>query len=169
MLPFALRGFDVDNGSEFLTWHLWRYFLERPLPVDLRRSRPYKKNDQAHVEQKNWTHVRQLLGYERMEGAELLQPSMSSTEPGVCCTIIFTRLSHCKAKSASDPQTVRLYAQPQTAYQRLTHRLISVPRRKHRRGRRRRELATPPAYSACTTQFSDGAISRSAAAAADRM
>jgi hypothetical protein len=62
-LPFALLGFDVDNGSEFLSWHLCRYFLERPSPVEFRRSRPYKKNDQAHVEQKNWTHVRQLLGY----------------------------------------------------------------------------------------------------------
>jgi hypothetical protein len=72
MLPFALHGFDVDNGSEFLTWHLWRYFLQRPVPVDLRRSRPYKKNDQAHVEQKNWTHVRQLLGYDRIAGAELI-------------------------------------------------------------------------------------------------
>lgn len=61
-LPFALKGFDVDNGSEFLTWHLWRYFLDRPAPVDLRRRRPHKKNDQAHVEQKNFTHVRQLLG-----------------------------------------------------------------------------------------------------------
>ena len=85
-LPFALLGFDVDNGSEFLTWHLWRYFLDRPLPVDLRRSRPYKKNDQAHVEQKNWTHVRQLLGYDRIEDRELLPPSMSSIAPGDCCT-----------------------------------------------------------------------------------
>ena len=71
-LPFTLLGFDVDNGSEFLTWHLWRYFLERESPVDLRRSRPYKKNDQAYVEQKNWTHVRQLLGYARLEGVDLV-------------------------------------------------------------------------------------------------
>lgn len=71
-LPFTLLGFDVDNGSEFLTWHLWRYFLARPAPVDLRRSRPYKKNDQAHVEQKNWTHVRQLLGYDRFAVAEVV-------------------------------------------------------------------------------------------------
>ena len=61
-LPFELLGFDVDNGSEFLCFHLWRYLLDRPRPVPLTRSRPYRKNDQALVEQKNWTLVRQLLG-----------------------------------------------------------------------------------------------------------
>jgi hypothetical protein len=71
-LPFELLGFDVDNGSEFLCFHLWRYLLERPRPVPLTRSRPYRKNDQAHVEQKNWTHVRQLLGYQRLEQPELV-------------------------------------------------------------------------------------------------
>src|SRR5512138_2720271 len=71
-LPFELLGFDVDNGSEFLCFHLWRYLLDRPRPVPLTRSRPYRKNDQAHVEQKNWTHVRQLLGYQRLERPELV-------------------------------------------------------------------------------------------------
>jgi hypothetical protein len=52
-LPFELLGFDVDNGSEFLTGHLWRYLLDRPRPVPLTRSRPYRENDQAHVEEKN--------------------------------------------------------------------------------------------------------------------
>jgi hypothetical protein len=71
-LPFELLGFDVDNGSEFLTFHLWRSFLNRPRPIPLTRSRPYRENDQAHVEQKNWTHVRQLLGYQRLERPELI-------------------------------------------------------------------------------------------------
>ena len=62
----------MDNGSEFLTYPLWRYFLDRPRPVPLTRSRPYRKNDQAHVEQKNWTHVRQLLGYQRLDHPELI-------------------------------------------------------------------------------------------------
>ena len=66
-LPFKLLGFDSDNGSEFLNHHLWRYFAKRKRPVQFTRSRPYHKNDNAHVEQKNWTHLRQLLGYERIE------------------------------------------------------------------------------------------------------
>lgn len=70
-LPFALLGFDCDNGSEFLTWHLVRYFQERPKQVGFTRSRPYHKNDNGHVEQKNWTHVRQLLGYDRLDEPEL--------------------------------------------------------------------------------------------------
>lgn len=65
-LPFAILGFDSDNGGEFLNWHLHDYFRERPSPVCFTRSRPYRKNDNARVEQKNWTHVRQLVGYGRL-------------------------------------------------------------------------------------------------------
>lgn len=72
-LPFAILGFDCDNGSEFLNWHLVRYFQERPTKVGFTRSRPYHKNDNGHVEQKNWTHVRQLLGYDRLDELELCQ------------------------------------------------------------------------------------------------
>jgi len=64
-LPFPLRGFDCDNGSEFLNHHLLRHFTERRQPIQFTRSRAYHKDDNAHVEQKNWTHVRQWLGYER--------------------------------------------------------------------------------------------------------
>lgn len=71
-LPFVIEGFDCDNGSEFLNWHLVRYFQDRPEKVGFTRSRPYHKNDNGHVEQKNWTHVRQLLGYERLEDPEML-------------------------------------------------------------------------------------------------
>ena len=72
-LPFELLGFDCDNGSEFLNWHLVRYFQERPRKVGFTRSRPYHKDDNGHVEQKNWTHVRQLLGYDRLEDPELCE------------------------------------------------------------------------------------------------
>lgn len=75
-LPFSLRGFDCDNGSEFLNYHLLRYFADpedsQRLRLQFTRSRPYKKNDNAHVEQKNWTHVRQLLGYHRFEKQAIL-------------------------------------------------------------------------------------------------
>lgn len=71
-LPFALQGFDCDNGSEFLNYHLVRYFTDRPKVVGFTRSRPYKKNDNAHVEQKNWSHVRQLFGYDRFDDPRLV-------------------------------------------------------------------------------------------------
>jgi hypothetical protein len=71
-LPFALKGFDCDNGTEFLNHHLLRYFTDHKPKIKFTRSRPYKKNDNAHVEQKNWSHVRHLLGYDRLEDPRLV-------------------------------------------------------------------------------------------------
>jgi hypothetical protein len=64
-LPFRLRGVDSDNGSEFITRHLWDYCQAQE--IQFTRGRPYKKDDNAHIEQKNWTHVRKLLGYVRYD------------------------------------------------------------------------------------------------------
>ena len=75
-LPFALLGVDTDNGGEFLNYHLHHHFTGREKPVEMTRSRPYHKNDQAHVEQKNSTHVRQLLGFERL-GHDLVVPMVN--------------------------------------------------------------------------------------------
>ena len=71
-LPFELLGCDCDNGSEFLNYHLIRYFMKRDKPVQFTRSRAYHKNDNAHVEQKNWTHVRHLFGYDRLDNPALV-------------------------------------------------------------------------------------------------
>lgn len=71
-LAFPILGFDSDNGDEFLNWHLVRYFQNRENPVKFTRSRPYHKDDNAHVEQKNWTHVRQIFGYSRIENQSVL-------------------------------------------------------------------------------------------------
>lgn len=71
-LPFGLLGFDCDNGSEFLNHHLWGYLAKRRRPVEFTRSRPYHKDDNAHVEQKNWMWPRQLLGYTRLEDIALV-------------------------------------------------------------------------------------------------
>ena len=60
-LPFPIRGIDSDDGSEFINAHLLRYCIEHDLKFT--RSRSGNKNDGAHVEQKNWTSVRQLVGY----------------------------------------------------------------------------------------------------------
>lgn len=71
-LPFELKGFDCDNGSEFLNWHLYRHFTVRKQPVKFTRSRAYYKNDNAHVEEKNWTNIRQYLGYSRFDKQEIV-------------------------------------------------------------------------------------------------
>jgi hypothetical protein len=65
-LPFALRALDVDNGTEFVNETLIQYCLSRG--IELTRSRPYRKNDQAWIEQKNGAVVRKLLGYRRFAG-----------------------------------------------------------------------------------------------------
>jgi hypothetical protein len=73
-LPFALLGLDSDNGGEFLNYHVLGWLQKRSRPVYMTRSRPYKKDDNAHVEQKNWTHIRQWFGYERYDNEEAVEP-----------------------------------------------------------------------------------------------
>ena len=71
LLPFPLLGLDSDNGAEFINANLLRYCQQEG--ITLTRSRPYKKNDQAYVEQKNWIVVRQTVGYDRYEGPLAVQ------------------------------------------------------------------------------------------------
>ena len=71
-LPFDLLGLDSDNGGEFLNYHVMNWLQKRARPVFMTRSRPYKKDDNAHVEQKNWTHIRQSFGYERHDNPEVV-------------------------------------------------------------------------------------------------
>jgi len=73
-LPFDLLGLDSDNGGEFLNYHVLHWLQKRKRPVFMTRSRPYKKDDNAHVEQKNWTHVRQCFGYERYDEPAVVEP-----------------------------------------------------------------------------------------------
>jgi len=67
-LPFRLLGVDSDNGSEFINWHLKAWCEQKQT-----RGRPYKKDDNTHVEQKNWTHVRKLLGWERYDSEAVVE------------------------------------------------------------------------------------------------
>lgn len=69
-MPIQFKNFDTDCGSEFLNRKVMRYFAfntKKKRKVELRRARPYKKNDQCYVEQRNNTHVRELIGYERLD------------------------------------------------------------------------------------------------------
>lgn len=72
-LPFSLLGLDSDNGGEFLNYHVLAWLQKRSRPVFMTRSRPNKKDDNAHIEQKNWTHVRQWFGYERHDNPEVVE------------------------------------------------------------------------------------------------
>jgi hypothetical protein len=67
VFPFPIRGIDSDNGSEFINEHLLRYCEQHE--ITFTRSRPGNKNDGAHVEQKNWARVRELVGYYRYDTA----------------------------------------------------------------------------------------------------
>ena len=69
-LPFPLRGLDADNDAGFINHHLFQYCQQRG--IQFTRGRPYKKDDNAHVEQKNWTHVRKLIGWDRYDTREAL-------------------------------------------------------------------------------------------------
>lgn len=119
-LPFLILSFDVDNGAEFLNHHLWRYFLDRRAPVSFTRSRPYHKDDQAHVEQKNWTHVRQLLGYERLEDPELValvnELYRVAWDP---LHNFFCPSMKLLSKQRVNARVVKKYDAPQTPYARL--------------------------------------------------
>jgi len=71
LLPFPWLGLDSDNGGEFINRHVLKWCQQkRSEPIYYTRSRPYRSNDNAHIEQKNWTHVRQWFGYERHDNPE---------------------------------------------------------------------------------------------------
>lgn len=69
-LPFRLRGIDSDNGEEFINYHLLDFCVKSHPRIQFTRGRENKKNDNPHVEQKNWTHVRQIFGWDRYDTEE---------------------------------------------------------------------------------------------------
>lgn len=80
-LPFPLRGVDSDHGGEFINHHLVASRGQRPQPVLFTRARPYQKNDNAHVEPRNWTRVRQHFGYARYDNPAVT-PLINTLCPG---------------------------------------------------------------------------------------
>jgi hypothetical protein len=120
-LPFAILGFDSDNGSEFLNWHFMRYFTEnREKKVIFTRSRPYRKNDNAHVEQKNWTHVRHLLGYDRFDNSQAvpLINSLYAQEWSLYQNHFIPTMKLVK-KEKINSKYRRTYEEPKTPYERV--------------------------------------------------
>jgi len=119
-LPFALLGLDSDNGGEFINHHLKAYLEQRPKPALFTRGRPYKKNDNARVEQRNWTHVRQHFGYERYDN-----PQVAPLINQLCQGPLGQLLNHflpthlLKEKRRQGNRTVRVYGPASTPYARV--------------------------------------------------
>jgi len=118
--PFDIEGFDRDNGTEFLNHRLCRHFRERPAPVEFTRGRPYRKNDNAHLEQKQWTRVRQLLGLDRFEDRRLT-PLINDLHAQEWRALQNFPLPSMQliAKSRDDGHPRRFHGLPRTPYQRL--------------------------------------------------
>lgn len=119
-LPFDLLGLDSDNGGEFLNHHVLRWLQKRPRPVFMTRSRPYKKDDNAHVEQKNWTHIRQCFGYERHDNPEVVE-HMNLLVKGAYGKLLnyFHASLKLEGKEHKEGQIKRIYGPAQTPLTRV--------------------------------------------------
>ncbi len=119
-LPFKIRGFASDNGNEFLNHDLHSYFFDRKNSVEFVRRRPYKKNDNCHVEQKNWTHVRELFGYERFDLNKQVK-MMNDIYKNYWNPLwnYFTPVMKLKTKTRVGGKLIKTYDKPKTPYQRV--------------------------------------------------
>lgn len=117
-LPFPLRGIDSDNGSEFINGHLFGYCRSRA--IQFTRGRPYKKDDNAHIEQKNWTHVRRLLGYARYDTPAALQAMNDLYRNEIrLFRNLFLPSVKLERKVRVGSRTRRIYGVPQTPFERV--------------------------------------------------
>ena len=116
-LPFPLCGIDSDNGVEFINAHLLRYCQDQELTFT--RSRPYKKNDQAYVEQKNWSSVRQLVGYERYESLSAYEALQALYDVVRLYTNFFQPSLKLVSKERVGSKVKKKYDLARTPYQRV--------------------------------------------------
>ncbi len=116
-LPFPLRGIDSDNDSAFINDHLYRYTQREQ--ITFTRSRPYKKNDQAHIEQKNWSVVRHLVGYDRYDSAVALARLNDLYEDLRLYVNFFQPSMKLVAKQRVDNKVRKKYDTARTPYQRV--------------------------------------------------
>ena len=119
-LPFTLLGFDTDNGSEFLNNQLFRHFTQRKEPIQFTRSRAYHKEDNSHIEQKNWTHVRQWLGYHRLDNpaAVPLMNDLYTSEWRSYHNFFMPSVKLIEKKRVAS-KVIKRYDKPKTPYQRI--------------------------------------------------
>ncbi len=119
-LPFKLLGLNPDNGSEFINWQLYRYCKKNN--ISLTRTRSYHKNDNPHIEQKNWTAIRQLIGYSRLDKRKQQYPLNDLYENEWRLYLNFFQPMMKLKKKTKDLETGRIkkiYYPAKTPYQRL--------------------------------------------------
>jgi len=116
-LPFPLLGLDSDNGTEFINGLLLRYCQQHQ--INFTRCRPYQKNDQAHIEQKNWSVVRKAVGYDRFESQEMLDQLRSLYEDMHLFVNFFQPVMKLVGKTVVDHKTHRIHDRAKTPYQRV--------------------------------------------------
>lgn len=119
-LPVTLKGLDSDNGYEFINWELYRWCEAENIVFT--RSRPYKKNDNAHIEQKNWTCVRRVLEYGRIETQEQVD-LMNELYRGPLRDYInfFLPSMKCVKRTRIGSKIVKEYDTAQTPYERILY------------------------------------------------
>lgn len=118
-LPFRMFSFHTDNGGEFVNHHLYSYFRERESPVRITRGRPGRSNDNAHVEQKNNTHVRQLLGYSRLNDSSLVKEINELYKASNLLNNFFCANRKLISKERRGARYYKKYDEPATPCQRL--------------------------------------------------
>lgn len=118
-LPFAIKELHPDNGPEFFNWHLVRYWKEQGSGVQLSRSRPYHKNDNRYVEQKNDTLVRQYFGSLRLEAPEQIEAGNQLYEQLWLYYNLFQPVMHLVAKTALGDKVRRSWDTAKTPFERL--------------------------------------------------
>ncbi len=116
-LPFPLLGLDSDNGSEFINHRLYAYCRRKE--ITFTRSRPYKKNDSAHVEQKNWSVVRRLIGYDRFSSKEALEQLNRVYQLVRSYVNFFQPVMQLQSKSRHGAKVHKVYDAARTPYRRL--------------------------------------------------
>jgi hypothetical protein len=117
LLPFPLLGFDTDNGGEFINYTLFNWCMANS--ITFTRARPYKKNDQAHVEEKNGSIVRRLIGYDRYEGLESWQILSSLYRVARLYINFFQPSVKLIAKSREGGHVSKKYEEAKTPYRRV--------------------------------------------------
>jgi hypothetical protein len=115
--PFPFKGIDSDNGAEFINAELYRFCKENG--ICFTRSRPYTKNDNCHVEQKNWHIIRRHIGYDRYEGSEAVKLLNEYYSILRLYSNFFSPQTKLISRARDGSRVVKRYEKPETPYRRV--------------------------------------------------